>query len=76
MLTKTVAVAVAVMLVGMQGLNATAQAAQSSKVPHHPPRRHVAKSVNTQPKSAIQYGNNTRDNSYGGVYGENSFKGE
>jgi Spy/CpxP family protein refolding chaperone len=75
-ITRTLAIATAVALAATQALSAAAETAQSSKGPHRQPRHHVAKTVNTQPKSSVQYGNNTRDSSYGGVYGENSFKGE
>ena len=55
----------AVFLVSAGPLSA-AEAAHQGKAHHHAQHRYVS----AQHKGAIQYGNNTRDNSYGGVYGE------
>jgi hypothetical protein len=49
---------------------------EHGKGQQHQPRRHIAKNYSAPPKGAVQYGNNTRDNTHGGVYGEYSFKGE
>ena len=72
---RTTILAVAAVLLTSPGVLIAAEAPKQSKAQHHRPRHQAAKTVST-PNGAAQYGNNTRDSSYGGVYGENSYKGD
>ena len=65
--TMMLTTAAAVLLASAGPLGATAEAA--NRHAHH---RYVTthRYVAPQHKGAVQYGNNTRDNGYGGVYGE------
>ncbi len=75
-ITKATVLVTAAVLLASYGTLSAAEAPQHSKARQHQHRRQAAKEVSTPTKRADQYGNNTQDNSYGGVYGENSFKGE
>ena len=72
-ITRATVLATAAVLLASTGTVSAAKPPQHSKAQQQQHRRQAAKEVSTP---TIQYGNNTQDNSHGGVYGENSFKGE
>ena len=74
-ITRATVLATAAVLLASTGTLSAAKAPRHSKAQQQH-RRQAAKEVSTPTKGAVQYGNNTQDNSHGGVYGENSFKGE
>ena len=76
-ITRATVLATAAVLLASTGTVSAAKPPQHSKAQQQQQhRRQAAKEVSTPTKGAVQYGNNTQDNSHGGVYGENSFKGE
>jgi hypothetical protein len=75
-ITRATVLATAAVLLASTGTVSAAKAPQHSKAQQQQHRHQAAKEVSTPTKGAVQYGNNTQDNSHGGVYGENSFKGE
>jgi hypothetical protein len=75
-ITKTIMLTIAAFFLAYAGALSAAEAPQHGKGQHHQRHRHIAENVSAQHKGAVQCGNNTRDNSYGGVYGEDAFKGD
>ena len=70
-ITRAMILTAAAVLAASAPLSA-AEAPQHGKAQHHKYRLYrPAGNASTQHKGgAVKYGNNTRDNSYGGVYGE------
>jgi len=75
-ITRATVLATAAVLLASTATLSAAKSPQHSKAQQQQHRRQAGKEVSTPTKGAVQYGNNTQDNSHGGVYGENSFKGE
>jgi len=68
-ITKTMMLITVAVFLSSGSLSA-AEPPQHQKGQHHRHYRQPAGNVSGQHRGAVQYGNNTRDNSYGGVYGE------
>ena len=69
-MTRTIILTAAAALLTSPGALSAADAPQHQKGQLHRHHRQLAGKVSGQHRGAVQYGNNTRDNSYGGVYGE------
>jgi hypothetical protein len=65
-ITKSIMLTTAAVLLASAGPLGAAETIHHGKSQRHAHHHYVA----AQHKSAVKYGNNTRDNSYGGVYGE------
>ena len=69
-MTRTIMLTAAAVLLTSPGTLSAADAPQHQKGQHHRHYRQPAANILGQHRGAVQYGNNIRDNSYGGVYGE------